>query len=94
MRSDASSSARCSRRRPGRLRPEVEAWQRSGAKCANVKTDVRRVPRAGAAPTAGGALGPARGCLVEVVVRPRYVRNLHVVERDLLGVDETEIELP
>lgn len=25
---------------------------------------------------------------------PRYVRNLHQVERDLLGVAETEIELP
>jgi hypothetical protein len=25
---------------------------------------------------------------------PRYVRNLHRVERDMLGVPETEIELP
>jgi hypothetical protein len=25
---------------------------------------------------------------------PRYVKNLHVVERDFLGVGETEIELP
>lgn len=25
---------------------------------------------------------------------PRYVRNLHTVERDMLGVDETEVELP
>lgn len=25
---------------------------------------------------------------------PKYVRNLHRVERDLLGVEETEIELP
>lgn len=25
---------------------------------------------------------------------PRYVANLHVVERDMLGVEETEIELP
>jgi hypothetical protein len=25
---------------------------------------------------------------------PRYVRNLHRVERDMLGVEETEIELP
>ena len=25
---------------------------------------------------------------------PKYLSNLHVVERDLFGVDETEIELP
>ena len=25
---------------------------------------------------------------------PRYIANLHTVERDILGVDETEIELP
>ena len=25
---------------------------------------------------------------------PRYVRNLHQAERDLFGVEETEIELP
>jgi hypothetical protein len=25
---------------------------------------------------------------------PKYVANLHRVERDMLGVDETEIELP
>jgi hypothetical protein len=25
---------------------------------------------------------------------PKYVRNLHQVERDMLGVAETEIELP
>jgi hypothetical protein len=25
---------------------------------------------------------------------PRYIANLHRVERDLLGKDETEIELP
>jgi len=25
---------------------------------------------------------------------PKYVANLHVVERDMLGVEETEIELP
>jgi hypothetical protein len=25
---------------------------------------------------------------------PRYVANLHLVERDYFGVDETEIELP
>ena len=25
---------------------------------------------------------------------PKYVKNLHRVERDMVGVDETEIELP
>jgi hypothetical protein len=29
-----------------------------------------------------------------VVDLPKYVRNLHVVERDFLGVSETDIELP
>ncbi|HEY1551709.1 MAG TPA: hypothetical protein VGG28_27970 [Kofleriaceae bacterium] len=30
----------------------------------------------------------------EILDLPKYVANLHRVERDMLGVDETEIELP
>lgn len=63
------------------------------------KADIEAMVRAGRVPherlierfrsAVDGFLGDARECEL-----PQYIANLHEVERDLLGEDETEIELP